>query len=87
MSKEQPEGTDSPTTEWFGQNVDSDAELADELVETHGEDEAERIFDEKAEGAEVEAARRGDSIDPELGEAAYQDDHPEHAADSDSSES
>ena len=75
------DGTDTPVKEWFGQSVESDTELADELVEEHGEAEAEKMFDEQATGEDVEEARRGDSIDPELGESSYQDDTPDHVAD------
>jgi hypothetical protein len=77
------EAADTPATEWFGQSVDSDAELADRLTREHGADEAERIFDEEARGADVERRRRGDDIDPELGEAAYREEQPGHAADPD----
>lgn len=77
------DGSDTPVKEWFGQSVDSDKELAEELVDEHGEDKAEELFDEQAQGAEVDAARRGDHIDPDLGEADYRDDRPDHAADTD----
>jgi hypothetical protein len=73
-AKRTPPGQDSRTTDWFGQNVERDAELADELVERHGEEEAERRFDELAEGERLEKSRRGEHIDPEQGEAAYNDD-------------
>jgi hypothetical protein len=68
-----PAGQDSRTTDWFGQNVDRDTELADELVEEHGAKEAERRFEQLAEGREREAGRRGEQIDPEQGEDAYRD--------------
>jgi hypothetical protein len=68
-----PPGRDSRTTDWFGQNVDQDTELADELVERHGEEEAERRFADLAEGEDRERARRGEHIDPEQGEDAYRD--------------
>ena len=74
-------GDDSTTTEWFGQNVASDAELAEQLVAEHGAEEAEERFDEQATGEDIENKRRGDSIDPELGEAAYRVATPERAAD------
>lgn len=74
------DGTDTPTTEWFGQSVDSDTELAENLVDEHGEQKAEHMFNELAKGEEVEQSRRGDSIDPELGEDAYQKSDPGHAA-------
>lgn len=76
-------GTDTPTTEWLGQSVDSDTELAERLSEDHDEAEAEKLFDQQSTGADVEASRRGDHIDPDLGEAAYRDEHPDHAADPD----
>ena len=69
-------GKDSRVEDWFGQSVDRDAELADELSETLPEDEAERAFDEMATGREEQQARRGEHIDPEQGESAYrQTDH------------
>jgi hypothetical protein len=68
-----PPGQDSRTTDWFGQNVDRDTELAEELVAEHGEEEAERRFEELAEGRDREEARRGEHIDPEQGEDAYRD--------------
>ena len=71
-----PPGHDSRTTDWFGQNVDRDAELADELVDEHGAEEAERRFEQQAEGRKREAARRGEQIDPDQGEDAYHDDEP-----------
>lgn len=66
-----PPGQDSRTTDWFGQNVERDTELADELVEQHGEEEAERRFEQQAGGEDREKARRGEHIDPEQGEEAY----------------
>lgn len=71
-----PAGQDSRTTDWFGQNVDRDTELADELVAEHGSEEAERRFEQQAEGREREDGRRGEHIDPEQGEDAYRDDDP-----------
>ena len=73
-ARKTPAGRDSRTTDWFGQNVERDAQLAEELVEEHGTDEAERRFEEQAEGREREAARRGEHVDPEQGEDAYRDD-------------
>lgn len=78
-----PEGTDSGVTEWFGQSVASDTDLAEELSRDHDPDTAEKLFDEQSRGADVEQRRRGDSIDPELGERAYREDDPGHAADPD----
>ena len=74
---QQPEeGTDSRVEDWHGQSARRDAELADELVEEHGEDKAEEIFEEHSDEREVQDARRGESIDPEQGESAYKDDAP-----------
>ncbi|WP_420451349.1 hypothetical protein [Ilumatobacter sp.] len=82
MSQEK-QGEDSTTTEWFGQSVESDTELAEEVAEKHDDPaEAEAEYDRRSKGEDVEASRRGDSIDPELGEGAYHDDAPKHAADS-----
>jgi hypothetical protein len=69
-----PSGQDSRTTDWFGQNVERDAELAEELVEEHGTEEAERRFEQEAEGRKREEARRGEHVDPEQGEDAYRGD-------------
>ena len=80
QNNDSQDGTDTPVAEWFGQNVDSDAELADDLVAEHGEEKAEDLFDDESKGADVEDARRGDTIDPELGEAAYRDGDVDHAA-------
>ena len=66
-------GTDSKVEDWFGQSVDRDAELADQLSAELPADEAERRFDQQAHGAAEQAARHGDVIDPEQGESAYQD--------------
>lgn len=75
MTGRQPEpGQDSKVEDWFGQSVDRDAELADALTEELGEDEAERAFDQRATGDDEQASRRGDSIDPDQGRAAYTDD-------------
>lgn len=70
---QQPEpGTDSQVQDWMGQSVDEDSELADELVAEHGEEKAEELFDQQADGEQTQEARHGDSIDPEQGESAYQ---------------
>jgi hypothetical protein len=71
-----PAGQDSRTTDWFGQNVERDAQLAEELVEEHGAQEAERRFEQQAEGREREEGRRGEHVDPDQGEAAYRDERP-----------
>jgi hypothetical protein len=71
----QPEpGTDSRVEDWFGQSAERDAELADRLTDELGEEAAERAFDEQAAGAAEQDARHGDSIDPDQGRSAYQDD-------------
>ena len=67
-------GTDSRVEDWFGQSVERDAELADELSEQLPPEEAEKAFEERAAGEDEQEARRGDEIDPEQGESAYQDD-------------
>jgi hypothetical protein len=63
-------GTDSKVEDWFGQSVERDAELADEL-ESLPPEEAERRFEQESEGRAEQEARRGDRIDPEQGESAY----------------
>lgn len=66
------EGTDSRVEDWFGQSVDRDAEVAEDVAEVYGEgDAAEREFEQRAQGREQQAARRGDSIDPDQGRSAY----------------
>jgi hypothetical protein len=71
---ETPEpGTDSKVEDWFGQSVDRDAELADELSEELPPPEAEREFEEQADGRAEQQARRGERIDPEQGESAYRE--------------
>jgi hypothetical protein len=69
MSEDRPRGTDTPTgtdpdAKWnepgyedksLGQAVDQDSELADELLQGSGGDEAEagRRFEEKSHGSEA----------------------------------
>ena len=78
---EQEQGQDSTTNEWFGQSVESDTELADEVAAKHDDPaDAEAEYEQRKGGEEVEAKRRGDEIDPDLGEDAYHEDRPEHAA-------
>jgi hypothetical protein len=67
-------GTDSKVEDWFGQSVERDAELADELSEKLPPEEAEKAFEEQASGEAEQEARHGDVIDPEQGESAYRDD-------------
>jgi len=67
-------GTDSKVDDWFGQSVERDAELADELSEQLPPDEAAAEFDRQAEGRAEQEARHGERIDPEQGESAYRSD-------------
>jgi hypothetical protein len=67
-------GEDSRVEDWFGQSVDRDAQLADQLTDELGEDRAEEAFEEQATGRAEQQARRGERIDPEQGESAYRDD-------------
>ena len=80
MTKEQPAtpepGTDSTVDDWFGQSVDRDAELADELSEELPPDEAEQAFERRAAGEDEQEARHGDRIDPEQGESSYRAGEP-----------
>ena len=70
----QPEpGTDSRVEDWFGQSANRDAELADRLSDELGDD-AEAAFEEQADGAAEQESRHGDTIDPDQGRSAYQDD-------------
>lgn len=64
-------GTDSKVEDWFGQSVERDAELADELSKDLPPDEAAKEFERRAEGRDEQEARRGEQIDPEQGESAY----------------
>ena len=73
-SNEQPTGTDSRVEDWFGQSVERDAELADELSKELPADEAQRKFDEQATGKAEQDARHGDQIDPDQGRSAYASD-------------
>ena len=67
-------GQDSRVEDWFGQSVQRDAELVDELTED-GADlaAAEQKFDEQATGSDEQDRRHGDSIDPDQGRSAYHD--------------
>ena len=67
-------GTDSKVEDWFGQSVQADAELADELSDEMDPVQAEEAFDRAASGREVQDARHGERIDPEQGESAYRSD-------------
>lgn len=73
-SPQQPApGTDSRVDDWHGQSARRDAELADDLVERHGEDEAEAAFEERSDEARLQERRRGDVIDPDQGQSAYRE--------------
>jgi hypothetical protein len=67
-------GTDSRVEDWFGQSVERDAELADRLSDDLDPADAEAAFDEHAAGEAEQAARHGNTIDPDQGRSAYQDD-------------
>jgi hypothetical protein len=69
-------GTDSRVEDWLGQSADRDAELADRLSEALPADEAEAAFERESSGADEQAARHGESIDPEQGESAYREGSP-----------
>jgi hypothetical protein len=77
----QPSGTeggkDSRVEDWFGQSVERDAELAEELVEKEKSgdlDDAEAEFERRAHGREEQEARHGEHIDPDQGRSAYRGD-------------
>ena len=78
-STEQPAGTDSRVEDWFGQSVERDAELADELSKELPEDEAQRQFEAQATGKAEQDARHGDHIDPDQGRSAYASDASDEA--------
>jgi len=66
-------GKDSTVDDWFGQSVERDTELAEELSEELTPDQAERVFEQQATGEAEQKARRGPRIDPEQGESAYRE--------------
>jgi hypothetical protein len=71
-------GKDSRVEDWFGQSVERDAELVDELVEgaeSGDVDDVEAEFERRSHGREEQQARHGDQIDPDQGQSAYQRDH------------
>lgn len=70
-------GEDSRVEDWFGQSVKRDTELAEELVDEFGEEEAERRFDAETIGADEQDGRRGASVDPDQGVSAYRDASPD----------
>jgi hypothetical protein len=67
-------GQDSRVEDWFGQSVQRDAELADEVVASDDGDmeQAEADFDARSTGSDEQARRHGDHIDPDQGRSAYQ---------------
>ncbi len=73
-SEEREPGTDSRVEDWFGQSVEHDAELADELSEELDDDAAEKAFEERSTGAAEQERRHGDEIDPDQGRSAYTND-------------
>jgi hypothetical protein len=64
MSDPNREPDNSTVEEWFGQSVDRDRELAEELSEELPPEEAEAEFDRRAEGEEEQERRHGDHLDP-----------------------
>ena len=65
-------GTDSRVEDWFGQSVDRDAQVSDEVAQVYGEgDSAEYEFERRARGRAQQEARHGASIDPDQGRSAY----------------
>lgn len=59
------EPPNSTVDDWFGQSVERDSALADELIEETGDPgTAERRFDQRATGEDEQARRHGPSIDP-----------------------
>jgi hypothetical protein len=65
-------GTDSRVEDWYGQSVQRDTELAEELTQQLGEEEAEQVFEQRATGRAEQEARHGDTIDPDQGRSAYE---------------
>lgn len=65
---------DSRVEDWFGQSVDRDAEVADDVAAELGEGaEAEREFDARATGRAEQDSRHGATVDPDQGRSAYTD--------------
>ncbi len=84
-SEQQPSGTDSRVEDWFGQSVERDAELADELTDREGldENEVERKFEEQATGESEQQSRHGDHVDPDQGRSAYTDEQADRTSPAD----
>ena len=59
-----PAGQDSTVEDWFGQIAARGAELADALTDEVGEERAEELFNQQAEGAAEQEARHGDGSTP-----------------------
>ena len=64
-------GQDSTVDDWMGQSVERDRQLAEELTNELGEEEAEARFNKQATGRAEQEARHGSSIDPDQGQSAY----------------
>jgi len=69
------DGRDSRVEDWFGQSVERDREVAEDIVDDESEidDQAEAEFDARAGGEREQAARHGEEIDPDQGRSAYRD--------------
>ena len=60
-------GQDSSVDDWYGQSVQRDSELADELSADLDPEDAEATFDEQSEGKKEQDRRHGSEIDPDQG--------------------
>ena len=70
---QQQPGQDSRVEDWFGQSVQRDEELVEELTDGDiDEKQAEREFAARATGEAEQERRHGDTIDPDQGQSAYQ---------------
>jgi len=69
------EGRDSRVEDWFGQSVERDREVAEDIVDDESEidQEAEAEFDARASGEREQDERHGEEIDPDQGRSAYRD--------------
>lgn len=67
------DGQDSRVEDWFGQSVDRDREVAEDIVDDESEidEEAEAEFVARAGGEREQAERHGAEIDPDQGRSAY----------------
>ena len=75
-SNQPPPGQDSTVDDWFGQSVQRDAEVADEVTADDADvdaADAEEEFARRARGREEQEARHGEHIDPDQGRDAYRD--------------